>query len=60
MELATRKVPPLSHDRLARAAKRALNYAAVLGVTSVQDMANPGRTSAPTSGSTANWSRRGN
>ncbi len=42
MELATRKVPPYSHDRLTRAAKRALNYAAVLGVTSVQEMAAPG------------------
>jgi predicted amidohydrolase YtcJ len=40
MELVTRKIPPFSHDRLVRAAKRALAYAAVLGVTSVQDM-NP-------------------
>ena len=42
MDLATRVMPPLSHDRLVLAAKRALNYAAVLGVTSVQEMANQG------------------
>ncbi|MGZ4839909.1 MAG: amidohydrolase [Terriglobales bacterium] len=42
MDLAGRKVPPFSHDRLLHAAKRALNYAAVLGVTSVQEMAGIG------------------
>ena len=31
-------MPPLSHDRRLRAAKRALAYAARLGVTSLQDM----------------------
>jgi predicted amidohydrolase YtcJ len=40
MELVTKKIPPFPHERLVRAAKRALAYAAVLGVTSVQDM-NP-------------------
>jgi predicted amidohydrolase YtcJ len=39
MDLVTKKIPPHSHARLVRAAKRALNYAAVLGVTSVQEMA---------------------
>jgi predicted amidohydrolase YtcJ len=34
------KIPPISHERRVRAAKRALAYAARLGVTSVQDM-NP-------------------
>ena len=43
MELAEKKVPAHSHARLLRAAKRALNYAAVLGVTSVQEMANQGQ-----------------
>ncbi len=33
-------IPPASHDRRLRAVKRALQYAASLGVTSVQDM-NP-------------------
>lgn len=42
MDLAGRKVPTFSHDRLLHAAKRALNYAAVLGVTSVQEMAGMG------------------
>ena len=32
------KMPPLSHERRLRAAKRALAYAARLGVTSLQDM----------------------
>ena len=32
------KIPPLSHERRVRAAKRALAYAARLGVTSVQSM----------------------
>lgn len=40
MDLAFKVIPPLSHQRRLRAAKRALTYAAVLGVTSVQDM-NP-------------------
>lgn len=38
-ELVAKKVPPFSHERLVRASKRALAYAAVLGVTSVQEMA---------------------
>jgi predicted amidohydrolase YtcJ len=42
MDLVNRKIPPHSHARLRRAAKRALAYAAVLGVTSVQEMAVPG------------------
>jgi hypothetical protein len=36
--LVDRKIPPLSHERRLRAAKRALSYAARLGVTSVQAM----------------------
>src|SRR5581483_5171291 len=40
MDLATKAIPPLSHDRLLRIAKRALNYAAVLGITSVQEMSS--------------------
>jgi len=40
MDDAYKVVPPASHDRLWRAAKRALEYAASLGVTSVQAM-NP-------------------
>ena len=36
--LVWKVVPPHSHERLLRAAKRALAYAANLGVTSVQDM----------------------
>jgi hypothetical protein len=32
------KIPPMSHERRLRAARRALNYAARLGVTSVQAM----------------------
>ncbi len=42
MDLVDKVIPPLSHERARRAAKRALTYAAVLGVTSVQEMANPG------------------
>jgi len=38
MGLADRVVPPLSHDQRMRAAKRALEHAASLGVTSVQHM----------------------
>jgi predicted amidohydrolase YtcJ len=40
MDAADQVVPPPSHDQLWRAAKRALEYAASLGVTSVQAM-NP-------------------
>ena len=40
MDLVFAKIPPLSHDRRLRAARRALGHAARLGVTSVQDM-NP-------------------
>ena len=36
--LVERKIPPMSHERRLRAAKRALAYAARLGVTSVQAM----------------------
>jgi predicted amidohydrolase YtcJ len=36
--LVDKKIPPLSHERRLRAAKRALSYAARLGVTSVQTM----------------------
>jgi predicted amidohydrolase YtcJ len=36
--LVASKIPPLSHERRVRAAKRALAYAARLGVTSVQAM----------------------
>ncbi len=42
MNLFDSVIPPLSHQRAVRAARRALAYAAVLGVTSVQEMANPG------------------
>jgi predicted amidohydrolase YtcJ len=42
MDLVSSKIPPHSRARLMRAVKRALNYAAVLGVTSVQEMANQG------------------
>ena len=42
MDLIDKVVPPLPRERARRAAKRALAYAAVLGVTSVQEMANPG------------------
>jgi len=38
MGLADKVVPPLSHDQRMRAAKRALEHAASLGVTSVQHM----------------------
>ncbi len=40
MDVVFKVIPPLSHARRLRAAKRALAYAASLGVTSVQDM-NP-------------------
>ena len=40
MDLVFKVIPPPSHQRRLRAAKRALAYAASLGVTSVQDM-NP-------------------
>ena len=36
--LISKAIPPMSHDQIVRAAKRALNYAASLGVTSVQHM----------------------
>ncbi len=42
MNLLDHVIPPMSHERALRAARRALAYAAVLGVTSVQEMANPG------------------
>jgi hypothetical protein len=37
-DLVLRVIPPLSHDQRLRAMRRALAYAASLGVTSVQDM----------------------
>ncbi len=40
IDLVQKVIPPLSHQRRLRAAKRALAYAASVGVTSVQDM-NP-------------------
>ncbi|HWR17338.1 MAG TPA: amidohydrolase [Terriglobales bacterium] len=40
MSLVYSKIPPLTHERRLRAVKRAMNHAARLGVTSVQDM-NP-------------------
>jgi len=40
MDLMFKVIPPPSHQRRLRAAKRALAYAASLGVTSIQDM-NP-------------------
>ena len=40
LDEAYKAVPPLSHDQRLRAVKRALEHAASLGVTSVQDM-NP-------------------
>src|SRR5256714_6373223 len=40
MNLVDRVIPPISHERRMRAARRALQHAASLGVTSVQDM-NP-------------------
>jgi predicted amidohydrolase YtcJ len=40
MELVFKVIPPLTHERRLRAARRALEYAALLGVTSVQHM-NP-------------------
>ena len=40
MDLVARVVPPLSHEQRLRAVRRALEYAASLGVTSVQNM-NP-------------------
>jgi predicted amidohydrolase YtcJ len=42
MNLMDKAVPPLTHDERLRAIKRALKYAATLGVTSVQEMGNPG------------------
>ncbi len=42
IDLMDKAMPPVPHARAVRAAKRALAYAAVLGVTSVQEMANPG------------------
>jgi predicted amidohydrolase YtcJ len=38
--LISKAIPPMSHERRMRAARRALEHAAALGVTSVQDM-NP-------------------
>jgi predicted amidohydrolase YtcJ len=38
--LVNKAIPPMSHERRMRAARRALEHAAALGVTSVQDM-NP-------------------
>ena len=40
MDLATKAIPPLSHDQRVQAVKRALALAAAVGVTSVQHM-NP-------------------
>ncbi|MCI0348727.1 MAG: amidohydrolase [Acidobacteriales bacterium] len=40
MDYVSKVIPPLSHDSRVRTARRALEYAASLGVTSVQDM-NP-------------------
>ncbi|MGI9104329.1 MAG: amidohydrolase [Terriglobales bacterium] len=42
MNLLDKAIPPASHERLVRAAKRALAHAVRFGVTSVQEMANPG------------------
>src|SRR6202790_1131749 len=39
-ELVNKVIPPLSHDQRLRAMRRALEYAASLGVTSVQHMNN--------------------
>jgi predicted amidohydrolase YtcJ len=39
-ELINKAIPPMSHERRMRAARRALEHAASVGVTSVQDM-NP-------------------
>jgi predicted amidohydrolase YtcJ len=39
-DLLTKVIPPLSHDQRLRAMRRALEYAASLGVTSVQHMNN--------------------
>ena len=41
-DLVDRVIPPLSHDQRLRAMRRALEYAASLGVTSVQHMNNDG------------------
>lgn len=41
-DLVIRVIPPLSHDQRLRAMRRALEYAASLGVTSVQHMNNDG------------------
>ena len=40
MDYVNKVIPPMSHERRLRAARRALEHAASLGVTSVQDM-NP-------------------
>src|SRR5438477_5547001 len=40
MDLINKAIPPMSHERRMRAARRALEHAASAGVTSVQDM-NP-------------------
>ena len=40
MDLINKAIPPMSHERRMRAARRALEHAASVGVTSVQDM-NP-------------------
>ncbi len=41
-DMLDKAIPPLSHDQRLRAIKRAMAYAAQLGVTSVQQMANSG------------------
>src|SRR5689334_12753715 len=41
MDAVSKAMPVASHERLLRAAKRALAYAAYLGITSIQEMANP-------------------
>jgi predicted amidohydrolase YtcJ len=42
LNLFDKTIPPLTHDERLAAARRALKYAATLGVTSVQEMGNEG------------------
>ncbi|MBV9085977.1 MAG: amidohydrolase, partial [Acidobacteriaceae bacterium] len=42
INLMDQAVPPLTHDERLRAIRRALKYAASVGVTSVQEMGSPG------------------
>lgn len=41
-DLLDKVIPPLTHEQMMDAARRGMAYAAQLGVTSVQEMANPG------------------